>query len=349
MRKNLIIVIPLALAAIAPAATLATPGASERASQTFSTLDADNDGQLDEAEIPSKLQALFARLVRTSDDNGDGRISPDEYAAGTHSERPPKQPVVKQGSRTLGADALVVILSQLDADGDRVIEADESPPRYRLVTQQLLQRGDQDKDGRLTGGEIARSSGRLGGIAVQAARRMGLDVQAELERLPRGVRAQWEQLNGANRGAELTDPKRAQQMFQRLDANGDGHIEEDEVPEAAIGRFDQMSRLADANDDGRISRDEFMAGTRRLAQMQKDRPSAAKLRRTVTDLLERFDVDDDGKISRSEALGQLAKRFDQADADQSGQLEEQELSRIAERFARITGAKKRRRPQPQTD
>lgn len=55
-------------------------------------------------------------------------------------------------------------------------------------------------------------------------------------------------------------------LFDKLDANHDGQITSDEVPQEHRRLFDRLLRRADKNSDGKLSRDEFMAG------MSEDRP-----------------------------------------------------------------------------
>jgi Ca2+-binding EF-hand superfamily protein len=48
-------------------------------------------------------------------------------------------------------------------------------------------------------------------------------------------------------------------------------------------------------------------------------------------ILSRFDSDEDGKISREEATGPMAQRFDQADANEDGFVTKEELVNSFER------------------
>jgi Ca2+-binding EF-hand superfamily protein len=56
-------------------------------------------------------------------------------------------------------------------------------------------------------------------------------------------------------------------LFDRLDANHDGQITSDEVPEEHRRLFERLLRRADKNGDGKISREEFMAA------QSEDRPA----------------------------------------------------------------------------
>jgi Ca2+-binding EF-hand superfamily protein len=50
------------------------------------------------------------------------------------------------------------------------------------------------------------------------------------------------------------------QLFKKLDANGDGQIAKDEVPEEQRRLLERLIRTSDKNGDGKLSADEFAAG-----------------------------------------------------------------------------------------
>jgi Ca2+-binding EF-hand superfamily protein len=52
-------------------------------------------------------------------------------------------------------------------------------------------------------------------------------------------------------------PSQPGDLFRRLDRNGDGKVEIDEVPEPRRERFREAMKQADANSDGAIDKDEF--------------------------------------------------------------------------------------------
>jgi len=54
-----------------------------------------------------------------------------------------------------------------------------------------------------------------------------------------------------------------------------------------------------------------------------------EVEREVSDLLQRFDTNKDGKISKDEAKGKLAENFDRFDRNKDGFLDKDELRRVA--------------------
>jgi Ca2+-binding EF-hand superfamily protein len=306
----------------------------------FATLDANADGQLSRDEAGDAHARLFTRLLRTSDDDDNGQLTPDEFAAGLTPVRADKSLVEKQGSRTPGGDALIVAISLMDADGDLRLEAEEIPERFSDLYEQMLEPGDADKDGSLDAREIAQAGPQLGFIAQRAARRLGIDVQAELARLPEDQRQALERMDAFPRPEDiLSDPEQAAQLFERLDANDDDKLAPDEAPEGLA----RLIERGDRDGDGQLSRREFDGMVRRMSEMagMGGAPAdSAAARRNLRQILRRFDRDGDGQLSREEAPPRIGDNFERLDADGNGQLDRDEL----EQAAAAQGRGQRRRP-----
>ena len=300
----------------------------------FGQLDANGDGRIVAAEVGTDQAPLFARLVRTGDDNGDGQLDADEFTVALTPVRADKEMVQKQGGRLPGGDALIVLLAQMDADGNGQLDGEEIPARLKQIYEQLLRQGDEDKNGRLEGREISKVGPRFGMIALNAARRLGIDVEAELEKMDPVRRKAVERMGALPRPGELlTDPKEARQLFARLDANGDDALAADEAPEALA----QLIKRGDRDGDDKLSRREFEAMLRRAAgadnQMAVEEPMASERTaapgRNGRQLMKRFDRNRDGRLSRNEAPPRLAKAFDRADRNGDGELDAAEVQRAA--------------------
>jgi Ca2+-binding EF-hand superfamily protein len=306
------------------------------ADRLFGDLDANDDGQVTAGEVGDERRLLFKRLARTGDADGDGKLSAEEFTAALQPVRAEKSLVEKQGSRLPGADALTVLMAKMDVNADRRIDADEVPEAYQRAFEQFLRPGDGDKDGNLEAREIGKSAPRLSIIAQLAARRMGLDVPAELAKIPAEQSMAMDQMDAYARPAEMmADPAQAEQMFKRLDSNGDKQLVAEEAPGPFADRFAEMVERGDADGDKRLSRKEFLAMSRRLAEFESARPDPQAVRQAYRQLLNRFDGDGDGHLSVREAPPRIAENFDRADADANGKLDDAELKRVAETMARM--------------
>ena len=344
MRTTLAITFCAALAFMA--APLAAAPVVDSAS-LFKGLDANADGQATLEEAGDAHALLFRRLLRTGDDDGDGQLTQNEFAAALEPVRAAKAVVEKQGSRLPGADALLVVLAKMDADGDRRLEAEEIPEGYQAVFQQMLGPADANKDGRLDAREIARGGPRLSIMATRAAMQKRIDVAAELAKLPPEQLASMEQMGGYGRpGPMMADPQQAEAMFARLDANGDDRLSADEAPGPLADRFEQMLARGDRDGDKQLSKNEFLQSARRLAEFQGNRPDPATSRRMVRQLLDRFDADGDSALGVKEVPRRVAENFDRIDADANGRLEGGELNQLA---ANMNRARRRggRPPSPE--
>jgi Ca2+-binding EF-hand superfamily protein len=313
----------------------AVRGDEADAQRLFGDLDANHDGKLAADEVNSDQRLLVKRLVRTGDDDGDGRLTAAEFAAALEPKRADKNLVEKVGSHVPGADALVVFLAKMDANHDHQLESKEIPSDYKPLFEQML-RADGNDDGKLDQRELAQGAPRLGVLAQVAATRRGMDIEAELKKLPSEDRASLDRMDAYGRPGEMmADPKRAEEMFKRLDANGDQQLTMEEAPSIFGDRFAEMFQRGDANGDKKLSKKEFLVLSQRAAQFQAAKVEPETVRRLKKQLLNRFDRDGDGKLTAREAPPRLAQNFDRADLDSNGYLDDSELTQAAEVMARL--------------
>ena len=99
------------------------------------------------------------------------------------------------------------------------------------------------------------------------------------------------------------------------DADGDGRLVREELPEQMQGRFDRL----DANQDGVIDDDELKQLSQRGRGGMMSRLFAA-------------DADGDGRISREEAPERMERSFDRMDSNGDGFIDEEEIERMRKRF-----------------
>lgn len=250
---------------ITPVLALAEQTDRTDAQRTFRQLDLDRDGQLAAEEIASEHAALFARLVRTSDADDDGRLSADEFAGGLEVRRPNKPIAEKQPSRLPGADELLLLVAMMDRNADGMIEPEEPPARLRQFYQRIEERIGGNDQGQINVRQMGQAAPRLTQLALATVRRLDLDVELELALLPEKNWALVQRLDRPRQPIDvLADPAESLNLFRRLDANGDGQIVYDEVPEPFAARFDRLLARVDRNRDERISQQEMKGLSERL-------------------------------------------------------------------------------------
>lgn len=253
-------VVPALLAALATSVSRAV---DIDAPALFDSLDRDRNGFVTAAEAGESHGRLFARLVRTSDDDADGALTQDEFQAALTPLRIEKSLVTKQGSRLPGSDALMVLLARMDANGNRRVEAAEVPANLRDTFQRMVDFADADKNGTLDTRELAEGGVRLGVIAQTAAARLRIDVARELAALPPARRNSLERMGALpNPQQMMADPAEATEIFARLDVNGDGFVVADEAPEGLAN----LIQRADRDGDGKLSAAEFRAASQRAGR-----------------------------------------------------------------------------------
>ncbi len=137
-------------------------------------------------------------------------------------------------------------------------------------------------------------------------------------------------------------PQPAADLFGRLDANGDGVVTADEIPEQRRGFFERLLRTADRNGDGKLTKEEFAAAQgdrpRRDSDPHRpepsDRPATPPPGFNVEDFFRRLDRNSDGKIGADEVPqgqpGEFIKRLIQrADRDGDGAVTLEEVRALA--------------------
>jgi Ca2+-binding EF-hand superfamily protein len=128
----------------------------------------------------------------------------------------------------------------------------------------------------------------------------------------------------------------ADNFIKRFDKNNDGYLTKDELPPRLAAMFDKL----DKNGDGRLDKQEVAEMLQVLRKRLGTPAEAAKnqganqpdAERIVKMWLERMDTNKDGKISKDEAQGPLAKGFERLDTNKDGYLDKTELRRAAEQL-----------------
>jgi Ca2+-binding EF-hand superfamily protein len=151
-------------------------------------LDADQDGVISAAEIEAAAEALL-----TLDANGDGTLTPEEFAP-PRGEGPPHGP---------GCGRIM----EADADGDGTVTLEE----FQAGAEEKFARIDANGDGQLTPDDRPEAcpQGRRGG--------------------PRGGRFMRADSDGDGVVTLEEFMAHVQEVFTRIDADGDGSIDEAEA------------------------------------------------------------------------------------------------------------------------
>ncbi|MBX7167684.1 MAG: EF-hand domain-containing protein [Pirellulales bacterium] len=230
----------------------------------------------------------------------------DEPGDGAPPQNPPAQP---------GEDP-AALFAEMDTNQDGFVSRDEIPEAKRRLFRRLMTQGDKDGDERLSKDEF------VAGLESNRPDRPLPDAQAMRERRRQAGGPPGEGQPGR------PDPG---QLFTLADANGDGVVTEDELPEERRGMFAMLVQRGDRDGDGAMSRDEFLTAMRELRPGgppsgdgppgRPDGPSGDPLGRR---LMEALDSDGDHALSSSElaAAGEALKKLD---LDGDGAVSEQEL------------------------
>jgi Ca2+-binding EF-hand superfamily protein len=196
----------------------------------------------------------------------------------------------------------------MDQDRNGSLAQEEVPRRVRAKWHDVLKLADGNGDGSINRNEFLRQYPRL-------ARRFK---------------------EGVDRVGQVTP-----ETIGRLDADGDGVVRWDELPDELRQQVLQLFSLADQNADGGLDKDEIEAGLATLRRMMaEDLPvqrqeNTNQPNLTETEMIERamrLDVSGDGQVGRDEARGPLARQFQQIDSNGNGSLDRREISRAAKRL-----------------
>jgi Ca2+-binding EF-hand superfamily protein len=231
----------------------------------FDRLDRDHNAVIAADEVAPESRRLFDRLLRAADANHDRSLSRDEFIAGLVPSRPEKSIEAKQPASLPQADAVRYLLLSMDKNQNSVIEPDEIAKELKTPFQFVLDRLDNNKNGRLERQELSRGGPAMAQLAARYVERERIDVKAELAKLEK---AQGDSVNRfddqPNAMENLRDPKKARQLFAQFDQNGDKQLEQKEVPEPLQQPLERLMRMSDRDGDGRLSESEFLAGSERL-------------------------------------------------------------------------------------
>jgi Ca2+-binding EF-hand superfamily protein len=199
------------------------------------------------------------------------------------------------------------VLAKLDTDGDGQLSSIEYlpvlPPSSgqdpeALVKQMMLL--DANGDGVLTANEVPE---RMQGLFTRA------DADHDGKLTPDEIRASVKKQSGPRGRAERTgEATRMDPILNAIDTNHDGVLSAAEIANASAAL-----KTLDTNGDGMLSADE----TKMRQMTVADR---------VAHMLDEWDTNKDGKISKAEAPDRVQQQFATLDKNGDGFLDEAELT-----------------------
>src|SRR5207244_925826 len=184
---------------VAAAVFSASPLAAQDAADLFSKLDANKDGYVTPDEVQESQKALYERMLRNADKDGDKKLSKEEFLAGLKPDDAPKTPLA--GGQAFGPPGGKAkgdprqFFDRLDANKDGKLSKEELPEQMRERFAQL----DGNSDGFVTPEEFGRGAQAFG-------------------KRPPGAPATPQ---------ASPDARRAEEMFAQADTNKDGKLTKD--------------------------------------------------------------------------------------------------------------------------
>lgn len=329
------------------------PGGRPDPEQMFKKMDKNQDGKLTKDEIPEAMREgfgrLFERLGKEELTPEDLRGMRDRFGGGGRGQ---------QGDPGQFFD-------RLDTNKDGTLTLDEVPERAKRMVKPLLERAGKDsvtreeflKMSRQRGGEGGRpgAGSRPGGSesTEPGQRRRGFGGPGSGQRPggfgpggpgpdgPGGFRGPvFFQKLDADKNGKITKEELAKvvELFDQLDVNGDGTLDLRELFGAPMGQGGRppmgQGRRPQASGD-RPQRPEGSRPQRpeasRPDRASGDRPErpredgGGRGRPSVEQIMQRFDSDSDGKLSKDEVPEKMKENFSRLDANEDGKIDAEEL------------------------
>jgi Ca2+-binding EF-hand superfamily protein len=259
----------------------------------FAGLDANKDGQLTADEIPAEKKVLFDRLLRVGDTDKDGRLSSKEFAAGLGDR--PSEAKTSDAEGPAAAEYADRLFKRLDTNGDGKVVLDEVPEKRKPMFEAMLKRSGKPEGEGISPEEFARIIDRA----------TDKEKPAKKPGKPDGA----------------PPPAR---IFKQLDANADGKVTLDEVPEARRPMFEKLFKRAGKSEGEGLSREELIAALPGRPD-KPDKPAPPEAGAMLRGgLFAAIDADGDHKLS-SEEIAAASEAIKKLDRDGDGSITVREL------------------------
>ena len=268
----------------------------------------------------------------------------------------------------------IALFQQLDKNGDGTVTSDEVSETKKSLYKRLLRIGDKDKDTRLTQKELTDA------LATRKAGSEKPDEKAARSKSQGNRQAGFGGRNRSGANGRASGGMSADAILSRFDTNKDGKLSQGEIPEQAE-RLQQMVKGADKNKDGTVTKQEltlYLAS--RGGGNGGQRPSAGQRSQGLRSggrqqqgmrgdgqgrggfgqggsgrkgrsgggmssemILNRFDTNKDGKLSKGEIPAQAARlqqMIQGADKNKDGTITKDELTQHFSNGSSQRGRKK---------
>ena len=128
------------------------------------------------------------------------------------------------------------------------------------------------------------------------------------------------------------------ELFDKLDANKDGVVSGDEVPDDKQSIFERLLRVGDKNGDKKLSKEELVAGLKQAAPQADNAPPGRPGGPpgglpNAKDIFARLDRDGNGKIEKDEIPERMKENIGRVDSNSDGVIDAAEFEKVAQFFA----------------
>ncbi|HEY2828309.1 MAG TPA: EF-hand domain-containing protein [Pirellulales bacterium] len=242
----------------------------------FNKLDVNHDGQIAADEVPEEQRRLFDRLLRRADHNGDGKLSREEFLSGMNAmdeqnadrtdaeEHSDSGPAANKHRPSDGQRGRAEGRGLGFGGGPGAAGIGGGAGGGPLMGMAVFHALDTNHDGKLDVKEIAAAPEALKKLANSDGEITRDDLMKSMPGVIAGGLGGGG-LGGFAPGGAVGGPAGGpgigavnpeammKQFIQRMDKNGDGKLQKDELPPRMQERFDQL----DTNHDGALDESEL--------------------------------------------------------------------------------------------